>query len=127
MFRVFPSLKWAQRKDRVFITVDVLDAEKIDINLTDEGQLTFKAESHSQKFGFDFALFKGVVKADSGWNTKGRNVTFSISKKEDDRDEYWPRLTQDKAKNSKITIDWSKWVDEDEADEAPTPDGYDPS
>jgi len=33
--------------DRVFITIDILDAEKIDINLTDEGKLTFKAESHS--------------------------------------------------------------------------------
>ena len=113
--------------DRVFITVEVLDAEKIDIALTDEGKLTFKAESHSQKFGFDFELYNGVIKDQSGWNTKGRNVTFSITKKEDDRSEYWPRLTKDKTKNSKISIDWSKWVDEDQVEDAPTPDGYDPS
>jgi hypothetical protein len=64
-------------------------------------------------------LYKGVIKAESGWNLKGRNVSFRIIKKEDDREEYWPRLTKDKVKNSKITIDWSKWVDEDEVADAP--------
>jgi hypothetical protein len=29
-------------------------------------------------------LFKGVVKSESGWNTKGRNVTFSLTKADDD-------------------------------------------
>jgi hypothetical protein len=28
-------------------------------------------------------------------------------------------LTKDKVKNSKISIDWSKWVDEDEVADAP--------
>ena len=113
--------------DRVFITIDILDAEKTDITLTDEGKLGFRAESHGQKYGLDLELFKGVVKSESGWNTKGRNVTFSLTKQEDDREEYWPRLTKDKTKNQKISIDWSKWVDEDEVENAPAPEGYDPS
>lgn len=32
--------------------------------------------------------------------------------------EHWPRLTKEKLKNQHIQIDWSKWVDEDEEDEA---------
>jgi hypothetical protein len=44
-------------------------------------------------------LFNGVNKSESGWNTKGRNVTFAIAKKDDDQEEYWPRLTKDKVKN----------------------------
>lgn len=32
--------------DRIFITIDMLDAEKTDITLTDEGKLGFRAESH---------------------------------------------------------------------------------
>jgi hypothetical protein len=99
--------------------VDIADAEEPVIDLTDEGVLTFRAASHGQKYGFDLELFNGVVKSESGWNLKGRNVSFRISKKEDDREEYWPRLTKDKAKNNKIAIDWSKWVDEDDVDEAP--------
>lgn len=64
-------------------------------------------------------LFNGVNKSKSGWNLKGRNVSFRLEKKDDDREEYWPRLTKDKVKNQKITIDWSKWVDEDDVPEAP--------
>ena len=98
-FRTFPNLKWAQRRDKVYITIDILDIEKTDIDLNDEGKLTFRAESHSQKFGFEMELFKGVIKAESGWNLKGRNVTFRLVKRLDDREEYWPRLTKDKVKN----------------------------
>ena len=98
-FRTFPNLKWAQRRDKVYVTIDILDIEKTDIDLNDEGKLTFRAESHSQKFGFEMELFKGVIKAESGWNLKGRNVTFRLVKRLDDREEYWPRLTKDKVKN----------------------------
>ena len=108
--------------DKVFITIDMLDIEKTDINLTDEGKLTFRAESHGQKYGFDLELFKGVIKSESGWNLKGRNVIFRLVKQDDDRSEYWPRLTKDKIKNQKIQVDWSKWVDEDEVDDAPPMD-----
>jgi hypothetical protein len=66
--------------DKVFITIDMLDIEKTDINLTDEGKLTFRAESHGQKYGFDLELFKGVRKSESGWNLKGRNVIFRLVK-----------------------------------------------
>lgn len=108
--------------DKVFITIDMLDIEKTDINLTDEGKLTFRAESHGQKYGFDLELYKGVIKSESGWNLKGRNVIFRLVKEEVDRSEYWPRLTKDKVKNQKIQVDWSKWVDEDEVDDAPPMD-----
>jgi prostaglandin-E synthase len=96
---MFPNLKWAQRMDTVYLTIDILDAEKTEINLTDEGKLSFSAESHGQKYGFDMELYKGVIKEESGWNTKGRNVSFRLAKTEEDQEEYWPRLTKDKIKN----------------------------
>ena len=37
-----PNIKWAQRKDRVFITIDVSNLKDISINLTPEGALKFK-------------------------------------------------------------------------------------
>jgi len=39
--RLFPAVLWAQRKDVLFITVDVEDTEKEEISLT-ESKLTFK-------------------------------------------------------------------------------------
>ena len=73
-------------------------------------------------------FFAEVDKEASAWDTKGRNIMFSIAKKDVDA-EYWPRITKDKVKNAKITTDWSKWVDEDdEADEGDKGmDGFDPS
>ena len=65
-------------------------------------------------------LFEPVIKAESKWNTKGRNIILNIAKKdkEKDPDEWWPRLTKDKVKNQLITIDWSKWIDPDASDDA---------
>lgn len=40
-YRLFPTVLWAQRKDVLFITVDVEDTEKEEISLT-ENKLTFK-------------------------------------------------------------------------------------
>ena len=58
-------------------------------------------------------FFAKIDKAASGNNTKGRNPIITIAKEDKDA-EYWPRLTKDKVKNSRITVDWNKWVDEDE-------------
>ena len=40
-FRIFPSLKWAQRRDKVFITIELQDIEKQEIELSDDGKLKF--------------------------------------------------------------------------------------
>ena len=66
-------------------------------------------------------LFKGINLAASGWSLKGRNIIFTITKKDDDQEEYWTRLTKEKVKNSKIVVDWARWVDEDEVADAPAP------
>ena len=45
-----------------------------------------------------------------------------ILRKKAARAEYWPRLTKEKVRNQWIKTDFSKWVDEDEQDEAPAVD-----
>ena len=118
----FPPLKWAQRADVVIVTCDVVDATEIvcDVDET-SNKLIFKANSHDEKYGLDMELFEPIVKEESKWNIKGRNVIFVIGKKNKDEEEWWPRLTKDKVKNPLITIDWAKWRDPDEEDEGPDP------
>jgi len=42
-----------------------------------------------------------------------------IKKKEDDQEEFWPRLLKDKAKEkNQVKIDWDRYVDEDEEEDA---------
>ena len=37
--------------------------------------------------------------------------------KEQEPDDWWPRITKEKVKNQFITIDWSKWIDPDASDD----------
>jgi len=83
--------------------------------------------SHGTNFGFTMEFFAEIVKDESKFNTNGRNPIITLSKKEKE-DEYWPRLLKEKTKNARITVDWNKWVDEDEEAEAPEMGGdFDPS
>lgn len=72
-------------------------------------------------------FFAAIVKADSKFNTNGRNPIITLAKADKDA-EYWPRITKDKVRNQRITVDWGRWVEEDEEDEAPAMGGdFDPS
>merc|ERR1712232_1389700 len=86
------------------MTVDVPDVEKHDIQITDEGKLVLSAEAANAKYGFEMEFFAEIDKEGSAWDTKGRNILLSIAKKDCDA-EYWPRLTKEKGKNSKITTE----------------------
>jgi len=44
-------------------------------------------------------VHKPIVKEESKWNLKGRNVLLMVSKKDKEEEEWWPRLTKDKVKN----------------------------
>lgn len=97
-------------------------------NIVSNCFLADSAATEDKKFAFEMVLYDQVVKADSKWNLKGRNITLYISKKDQEQEEWWPRLTKDKTKNQKITIDWSRWIDQDASDEEKKDDmGYDPS
>ena len=124
----FPPLKWAQRADTVFITIDVADCKDIKTDIDEATQkLVFSAtttkDGQDVKYACDLELFEPVVKEGSKWNTKGRTVIFSVEKKDKEAEEWWPRLTKEKGKNPLITIDWAKWKDADEEEEgAPAED-----
>jgi len=81
----FPALKWAQDAKSVLMTIDIADvkADTVQIDINDEEQkLIFSASTEDKKFAFDMVMFEQVVKADSKWNLKGRNITLYISKKD---------------------------------------------
>ena len=96
----FPKRKWAQRAECVLMTIEVADTENIDIDIDeDKNTLKFAATSNGQKYGFTMEIFDKVVKEESKWNTKGRNVIINVSKKDKEQEEWWPRITKEKVKN----------------------------
>ncbi|CAI2380211.1 unnamed protein product [Moneuplotes crassus] len=117
----FPDLKWAQRSDRLLVTIDLPGAKNTKIDLNPAGHLKFTGEVGPQKYAMEMDLYKEIILEESKWNLKGRNVILNIVKK-DQEDEYWPRITKEKIKHPHIKIDWAKWVDEEEQNEAPAAD-----
>ena len=75
-------------------------------------------------------MYQPIVKEESKWNTKGRNILINVAKK-DKEEEEWPRITKEKVKNQHITVDWAKYKDPDDSgDEDKKDDGmgdFDPT
>ena len=118
-----PTCLWAQRKDCVYVTVDIPDAtdEKISV---DANLIKFSAKSKDKLYECEMELFDEIDAEESKYIVRGRNVFFSLARKKDDSksgdDEvYWPRLLKDKNLQKRfVKCDFDKWVDEDEEDGA---------
>ncbi|KAF5830560.1 HSP20-like chaperone [Dunaliella salina] len=129
-----PTVLWAQRSDKLYITLDVQDVkdEKMDLsNVDGAGKLSFSgkraesAGSPEQEYAMEQQLYGEIDVEASKVSITPRNVFMVIQKKEPHG--FWPRLTKESGRHlTHIKTDWSKWVDEDEEDEKPEMDmsGY---
>ena len=61
-------------------------------------RVSCRGKAEKKNYKFEFELFAEVVKEDSRWNTKGRNIILVLIKK-DKEEEYWPRIMKEKVKN----------------------------
>ena len=104
-------VKWAQRKENVFIEVGLRDIADEEIKLT-ATSIKFKGKSDKKQYGFELEFFDEISEEESKWNKTGFHLLFVIAKKDSSKP-FWTRLTKNKEKNQYIQIDWSKWVDED--------------
>ena len=110
-----PTIKWAERKDRLFVTIILNDVKSPKIEITSENHLTFSGESNNKQYSLDIELFGEVDRENSKWVTATRNIFLNIKKKTSGP--YWNYLNKDKKKYNFITVDWNYYIDEDEEDE----------
>jgi prostaglandin-E synthase len=128
----FPPVRWAQRKDSLFITIDLQGVKNPELTVTKDA-IKFKGEAQSHGTGpethvyaLDLNLYDEINTDDVKENRTDRTLRLLIGKKESGP--FWPRLVKDAAKVSYIKTDFDRWVDEDEEDEAPgLTDGFDMS
>lgn len=76
--------------------------------------------SNGKQYAVELEFFQEVDAAatESKWAKTARNLHFFIVKK-DKEAEFWPRLLQDKLlEKTNVTVDWAKFVDDDEEEEA---------
>ena len=115
-------VKWAQRKDSLYVTISLSDVKDHKIDLTADS-LTFSGNSSGKSYSLSLKFFKEVETEGSVWNVLPMSIQMKLMKKEKD-DDFWPRLLHDKIlEKTNVTVDWDRYVDEDEGDQDFNMDG----
>lgn len=113
-----PEVKWAQRADKVYVTIQLPDSKNAKVNLTPDGVLTFSATAGAEDhlYELQLPLFDKVNVEESKINVGVRGIFCVVQKAED---EWWKRLLKAEGKPPHyVKVDWDKWVDEDEDEDA---------
>ena len=115
----FPIIKWAQRKDKLYLTICVVHSKKPIVDLTDGKRIKYQGTDGSVNYAFDIELYDEIVKDESKYTLDSRNIFLNLKKKTSGP--YWPRLNKDEKKYHWIEVDWMYYAEEDEEDEATQP------
>ncbi|KAK9086418.1 hypothetical protein Syun_028812 [Stephania yunnanensis] len=116
-----PEVKWAQREDKVYLTVELPDSKNAKVNLEPEGVFTFSATAGAENHLYELKLelFDKVNVEESKISIGVRNTVCIIEKAEK---AWWKKLLRGDEKTPHyLKVDWNKWADEDE-DDAPVAD-----
>ncbi|PNX81496.1 co-chaperone protein sba1, partial [Trifolium pratense] len=112
-----PEVKWAQRVDKVYITVQLADSKDAKVDLTPEGDFIFSgsAGAGDNQYELKLELFDKVNVEESKINVGVRSIFCVVQKAESG---WWKKLLRGEGKPPHyVKVDWDKWADEDE-DEA---------
>ena len=110
-----PQLKFAQRKDRVYITIDLVEVQDPKIDIVDEKILKFSGSDKNHTYNLELELYDEISKEDSKYVFASRNIFLNLKKKT--KGPYWPRITKNAAKLNFLNVDWNLYIDEDEEEE----------
>ncbi|XP_030463628.1 co-chaperone protein p23-2 [Syzygium oleosum] len=117
-----PEVLWAQRSDRVYLTISLPDAKDVSVKCEQQGSFSFSAVGvQGESFSFSLQLYGAIVA--EGCKTKMglRNIFCTIQKEQKG---WWKRLLKSEEKPAPyLKVDWNKWCDEDE--ESPSDLGSD--
>jgi len=117
-----PNIKWAQRKDKLFVTIELNDVKNPKIDLTDDHRIIFSGSADNKEYSLDLALFGEINKAESKWTLDTRNIFLNIKKAK--KGPYWSFINKDQKKHNNIHVDWNLYIDEDDEDTAPDHGGF---
>ncbi|KAI5680435.1 hypothetical protein M9H77_01662 [Catharanthus roseus] len=119
-----PEVKWAEREDKVFLTVMLPDAKNPKVNLEPNGDFTFSATAGPENHPYELKLnlHDAVNVEESKINIGVRNIFCVLEK---DEKKWWKKLLRGDEKTPHyVKVDWDKWVDEDD-DPATGPADFD--
>ena len=116
------QVRWAQRKDKLFITADVIDAKDITVDIVDKtiqikGEGITKIGGARSTFDKTLNLWSEIDPAQSTWKSAGNYLQVCAVKPKSGP--HWDRLLQEPSRATKnwLTCDWNLWKDEYEEEE----------
>ncbi|GAV76684.1 CS domain-containing protein, partial [Cephalotus follicularis] len=85
-----PTIEWAQRSDKLYITIDLPDSQNVKLKLEPEGKFYFSATSGADKIPYevDFDLYDKVDVNESKASVGLRNICYLVKKAEN---KWWSR------------------------------------
>ena len=114
------AAKWAERKDRLFITVEAANGRDVKVDfqadkLTVTGIATTSLNSEEGPFAVEINLQKPIEVNNGSFKVLGQTVQI-VAIKANKEEEYWMRLTKEPTKTTKnwLSADWGLWKDEEE-------------
>ncbi|KAK3005535.1 hypothetical protein RJ639_016143, partial [Escallonia herrerae] len=108
-----PEVLWAQRSDKIYLTIALPDAKDVSVKCQPQGLLSFSAMGkQGEYFDLSLELYGKIVPERCKTNIGLRNTICSIQKEERG---WWTRLLKPEEKPAPyLKVDWNKWCDEDE-------------
>ncbi|OTF80754.1 prostaglandin E synthase 3-like protein, partial [Euroglyphus maynei] len=108
-------LKWAQRKDLVYLNFEVQDAVNPEV-VVEKDKVIYRAETKDkEKYETILNLYGEIKPDDSKWINRDRGAEFVLIK--NDTGSYWKRLLKEDKKYHWLKVDFNRWKDEDESDD----------
>jgi prostaglandin-E synthase len=110
-----PMIYWAQRSENVLLTIEVEDMNVTLLKIEGNKFHIQGSNKEGVKYEAELELYDGLKGSDVRRIPTARHVELIIPK---EKEEWWPRLLKTTAKVQWIKVDFNKWVDEDEENEA---------
>jgi prostaglandin-E synthase len=110
-----PMIYWAQRSENVLLTIEVEDMNVTLLKIEGNKFHIQGSNKEGVKYEAELELYDDLKGSDVRRIPTARHVELIIPK---EKEEWWPRLLKTTAKVQWIKVDFNKWVDEDEENEA---------
>ncbi|XP_047329326.1 uncharacterized protein OsI_027940-like [Impatiens glandulifera] len=113
-FSRHPEVKWAQRQDKVYMTVELPDSKNANINLDPQGLFTFSGTAGPESLNYELTLdLFDEVNVEKSKISVGVRGIFCVLEKVEIK--WWKKLLRGDGKTPhNVKVDWDKWVDEDD-------------
>ncbi|GAB2235463.1 hypothetical protein Droror1_Dr00025888 [Drosera rotundifolia] len=108
-----PEVLWAQRSNKVYLTIALPDAKDVSVKCEPQGLFCFSGTGvQGDKYDCKLELYGQIVSEGCKTTIGLRNILCSVQKEQKG---WWKRLLKSEEKPpAYIKVDWNKWCDEDD-------------